>query len=380
LHISACSATVLAMAAPVQFPGYPRKHTYPTVPEGGSQAAVLGDSSLVWSARHENMPGTISGDAGYQQVKPVSVPTSGGARQTLDVGHKVLNLQKVENPQVSLHQCKQKYGEDAIRNIFVKLEERGQEPVFEEINLSDTALGDNGAKYLADGLKGCKSLKTLLMPRSGIRAAGFQSIGSILPTLPKLEMLIMSGNLGDPESVGGEFGAGLAKNKSLRSLCLAACRLQDKGVEDLCAGPLQSHPKLEHLSLNYNRLEDNACIGIAKMLSSNSVLEYLELCGNSIGASGTAHLVKGLRGNNGHLKRLGLGQNNLRYEGSKIMCEYFISKEGQCLQYLDLRHNITGTKGHMELREMLKKPYDNDETNKGWMINFGERQLMLNML
>ena len=27
---------------------------------------------------------------------------------------------------------------------------------------------------------------------------------------------------------------------------------------------------------------------------------------------------------------------------------------------------------------MLNKPIDNDETNKGWMINFGTRQLMLN--
>ena len=27
---------------------------------------------------------------------------------------------------------------------------------------------------------------------------------------------------------------------------------------------------------------------------------------------------------------------------------------------------------------MLNKPIDDDEANKGWMINFGDRQLMLN--
>mmetsp|Transcript_106304 Transcript_106304/g.189031 ORF Transcript_106304/g.189031 Transcript_106304/m.189031 type:complete len:366 (+) Transcript_106304:60-1157(+) len=360
--------------------GYPRKYTFPSTPAGGNAAQVLGPTSLVWSVRQENMPGTISGVPGAAPLKPVSLPTSGGTRETVDVGQKVLNLQKIEDPKVSIHQCKQKYGAEAIRSIFTKLEERDAKPVFEEINLSDTALGDDGAKYLADGLKDCKTLKTLLMPRSDVRANGFQAMGAVLPTLPNLEMLIMSGNLADPEGVGGEFRAGLSKNTSLKSLCLAACRLQDKGVQDLCEGPLRSHPKLEHISLNYNRLEDEACSSVAKMLAQNSVLEYLELCGNSISAAGAEQLVKGLKARGCKLKRLGLAQNNLRTEGSKIMCQHFVSAEGQSMMYLDLRHNITGTKGHIEIRKMLNKPYDSDDANKGWMINFGERQLMLNAL
>ena len=42
-------------------------------------------------------------------------------------------------------------------------------------------------------------------------------------------MLVLSSNLADPAGVEGSFTTGLAKNKSLKSLCLAACRLQNKG-------------------------------------------------------------------------------------------------------------------------------------------------------
>lgn len=54
---------------------------------------------------------------------PISVPTSIGSREVLDLANPVLNLQKIENPQASLHQCSQRYGPQAIRSLFEKLEE-----------------------------------------------------------------------------------------------------------------------------------------------------------------------------------------------------------------------------------------------------------------
>eukprot|EP00930_Biecheleria_cincta_P058685 TRINITY_DN44489_c0_g1_i1.p1 TRINITY_DN44489_c0_g1~~TRINITY_DN44489_c0_g1_i1.p1 ORF type:complete len:380 (-),score=70.16 TRINITY_DN44489_c0_g1_i1:34-1173(-) len=373
-------APTLANLQSPALPGYPSKFTYPSIPPGGNEATMLGPGSMKFSVRHENMAGTISGTADAPPVMAAFVPTSAGTREYVDLGHPVLNLQNNQVPQVSIHACSQKYGADAVRNIFMKLEERQTKSVFEEINLSDTALTDEGAEYLSQGLDGNVSLKTLLLPRSGIRTPGFQSIGKLLATLPNLEMLVLSGNLGDPESVAGEFKSGLSSNTSLKSICLAACRLGNKGVQELCEGPLRSHPQLEHISLNYNRLEDDVCSSVSKMMAINKTLEYLELCGNSIGAAGAKELVSGLIANGGKLRRLGLAQNNLRFEGSKSMCEHFMSTAGESLVYLDLRHNITTYQGHIELRKMLKKPYDDDATNKGWMISFGERQLMLNAL
>lgn len=311
-------------------------------------------------------------------VMPVSLPTSAGTRETLDLGYPVLNLQKLEDPKVSIHACAQKYGSEAIRSIFEKLKERSSASVFEEINLSDNIIGDEGAKFLSEGLSGNGKLKRLLMPRTQIRSAGFQSIGSLIGNSPSLEMVVLSGNLGDAAGVDGEFKTGLSKTKSLKSLCLAACRLGDRGVTTLCEGPLKTHPSLEHVSLNYNRLENAVCESIVKMLAVNQTLEYLELCGNSIGPEGAEELLKGLIANKGKLRRLGLAQNHIRLRGCKALCTHFVSSQGQNLQFLDLRHNRTSYEGVVEIRKMLKKPLDDDEHNKGWMINFGERQLMLN--
>mmetsp|Transcript_95792 Transcript_95792/g.132904 ORF Transcript_95792/g.132904 Transcript_95792/m.132904 type:complete len:320 (+) Transcript_95792:64-1023(+) len=316
--------------------------------------------------------------AAADAVMPVSLPTGAGTREVLDVGYPVLNLQKLDNPQVSIHQCAQRYGSQAIRSIFEKLEERQSQPVFEELNLSDNYVGDDGAAYLKDGLKGNKALKRLLMPRAAMRTAGFQSIGALIGTCPSLEMLVLSSNLADAAGVEGDFSAGLGKNKSLKSLCLAACRLGNAGVQQLCAGPLMTHPALEHVSFNYNRLEDEVCNSVCRMLATNTRLRYLELCGNSIGPAGAEELVKGLLANKGNLQKLGLAQNTIMQRGCTALCKHFVSEKGKGLEYLDLRHNKVGYYGCVEIRAMLKKPMDDDESNKGWMINFGERQLMLN--
>eukprot|EP00930_Biecheleria_cincta_P067202 TRINITY_DN5362_c0_g4_i2.p1 TRINITY_DN5362_c0_g4~~TRINITY_DN5362_c0_g4_i2.p1 ORF type:complete len:338 (-),score=71.63 TRINITY_DN5362_c0_g4_i2:206-1165(-) len=311
-------------------------------------------------------------------IMPVSLPTNAGTRETLDLGYPVLNLQKLEDPKVSIHACAQKYGSQAIRSIFEKLAERSSSSVFEEINLSDNIIGDEGAKFLQEGLSGNSKLKRLLLPRTQIRTAGFQSIGSLVGNSPSLEMLVLSGNLGDAAGVDDDFKTGLSKSKSLKSLCLAACRLGDQGVTTLCDGPLKSHASLQHVSLNYNRLEDAVCGSIVKMLAVNKTLEYLELCGNSIGPAGAEGLVKGLIANKGKLRRLGLGQNSIRLRGAKALCTHFMSPEGQLLEFLDLRHNCVTYPGVAEIRNMLKKPLEDDEHNKGWMLNLGGRQLMLN--
>jgi len=311
---------------------------------------------------------------------PVHVPTGAGTRELIDLGNPVLKLQKLDNPQVSLNQLGQRYGAQALRSIFEKLTERGLPTTFEEIDLSDNLIGDEGALYLKQGLSESATLKRLIAPRSGIRSEGFASIGGLIATTPNLEMLVLSSNLADAAGVAGEFSSGLSKNKSLRSLVLAACRLGNEGVQTLCEGPLKTHPKLEHVCFTYNRLEDSVCSSIVKMLAVNQTLRFLDLCGNSIGPEGAEELIKGLKANKGKLTRLALGQNMLMAKGSRLMCEYWMTKEGSCLEFLDLRHNTTGYRAVVEIRKTLGKPIDDDNHNLGWMMLFGERQLLLNAL
>eukprot|EP00434_Breviolum_minutum_P016906 symbB.v1.2.014917.t1/scaffold1100.1/size328752/7 len=310
-------------------------------------------------------------------VMPVSLPTSAGTREVLDLGYPLLNLQKLDDPKVSIHQCSQKYGPQAIRSIFEKLQEREKEPQFEELNFSDNHVGDEGAECLSKGLKNSHTLKRLLMPRTGLKTKGFQHIGELLQHSPTLEMLVLSSNMADAPGVAGSFSAGLQKNRSLKSLCLAACRLHNTGVGALCAGPLTSHPALEHVSFSYNRLEDEVCSSVVRLLATNTKLKFLELNGNSLGPAAAEELVKGLASNK-TLEKLGLAQNSIMPKGATALSKHFVSEKGQNLMFLDLRYNKVGYYGCVDIRKMIGKPIDDDEHNKGWMINFGERQLMLN--
>lgn len=310
----------------------------------------------------------------------VALPTSAGSREQIDLAAPILKLQKLEDPQVSINQCAQRYGSQAIRSIFEKLAERDLPPVYEEIDLSDNLIGNDGALYLQKGLSSNNNLKRLLLPRAGITAEGFGHLGGLLGSTTSLEMLVLSSNLADAKGVAGEFSAGLAKNKSLRSLVLSACRLGNEGVATLCEGALKTHPKLEHVALSYNRLEDAVCKSVTKMLAVNQTLHFLDLCGNAIGPEGAEELVKGLKANKGKLTRLALASNNMRLQGARALCKHFVSEEGKTIEFLDLRHNIVTYHGVVELREELKKPIEDDTANLGWMLLFGERQLMLNAL
>lgn len=271
-------------------------------------------------------------------ILPVSVPTDLGARVVADIGADTLNLQQLENPQASLHQCGTKYGSQYVRRVFEKLEEKEKDSVFETINLSDNLIGDDGAHWLAKGLAKNPNLKTLLLPRCGITPKGFKEIGHLLGESPALETLVMSSNTADEEGLKGEFCAGLAKNRSLKSLYVAVCRLGEPGVQQLCHGPLRDHPTLEHISLQYNRLQVGSAAILSKMLATNQALRFLDLCGNSLGPEGTQELAKGLYENKGRLQKLALAQNAIKFDGCKAMIAFFLSPQGQNLEYLDVYH------------------------------------------
>merc|ERR1740121_3378441 len=171
------------------------------------------------------------------------------------------------------------------------------------------------------------------MPRARMGARGMQAIGELIGASDQLENVILSGNICDAQGVEGKFCAGLAKNASVKSLCLAACRLGDKGAALLSEGPLRVHPTLEHVSLQYNRLEAPAAKSLAGMLAVNQALRFLDISGNSIGPDGAAALVDGLKKNKGRLQRLSVSRNEIRLPGARALSEHFMSAEGQSLIY-----------------------------------------------
>jgi Ran GTPase-activating protein (RanGAP) involved in mRNA processing and transport len=313
--------------------------------------------------------------AAVAPVIPVSVATSLGGREPVDVGVPTLNWQKLENPQASLQQCGVKYGSVALRSMFKKIQEKDIEPTFEEINLSDNSIGDEGAKWLQLGLSGNPSLKTLLLPRTSMTAVGVKAIGTLIGESPNIETAVLSSATVDEDGLKGEFCDGLAKNKSLKSLYLAVCRLGDKGIVPLCEGPLKNHPTLVHISLNYNRIELAGAKTLAAMLGTNKTLQYLDVCGNTLGPEGSKVMCEGLKANKGVLKKLGMAQNAIKFEGAKALIEAFMSHKN--LDFLDLRHNRVGYREMMKLKELVEK--DMDAKSDGWMYLFDNctRQLFV---
>lgn len=312
-------------------------------------------------------------------ANPVGIPTTLGTREVVDVASPTLNWQKLDNPQVSIWNCSLKYGPQAIRSLFEKLQEKGLESTYEEINLSDNKIEDEGAKYLEEGLGGNKSLKTLLLPRASIGAKGVAAVGRLLGKCTSVETAILSGNICDAEGVKGDFCEGLSKNKSLQSLYLGAMRLGSEGAVQIFEGPLMVHPKLQHISLTYNRLDASCVEPINRALAKNKTLRYLDLCGNDLGADGAVKLVEGLKANGNKLQKLGLAQNLIRLKGTTAIATHFVSKNGKSLDYCDLRHNQTTFRGVEELRKVLgKEPLD--QAKEGWMMLFDDnsRQLLIN--
>jgi Ran GTPase-activating protein (RanGAP) involved in mRNA processing and transport len=309
-------------------------------------------------------------------ILPVSVPTSLGGREVVDLGVPRFDLQRLENPQASLHQCATKYGSVVVRSLFNKFEEKSKEPAFEEINLSDNLIGDEGAAWLLAGLSGNPTLKTLLLPRTGMTAAGVNSIGELIGKSPTIETVVLSDSTVGSEGLKGAFCDNLSKNKSLKSLYLAVCRLHSEGIEPLCQGPLKSHPSLQHLSLNYNRLDVVAARSLSDMLSKNTSLRYLDLCGNSLGPEGAIALCVGLKANKGKLQKLGLAQNAIKFEGGKALVEFFLTAKN--MDFLDIRHNRIGYRDTMSLRKLIEK--DVDSQSDGWLYLFDKctRQLFMN--
>jgi len=282
----------------------------------------------------------------------------------------------LENPQASLHQCATKYGPVTLRSMFKKICEKDLEPAFEEINLSDNLIGDEGAMWLQAGLSGNPTLKTLLLPRTGMTATGVKAIGKLIGDSPAIETVVLSSSTVDSDGLKGEFCEGLSKNKSIKSLYLAVCRLGDNGIAPLCEGPLKTHPTLEHISLEYNRLEASAAKSLANMLSTNQTLRYLDVCGNSLGPEGAKAICQGLKANRGALQKLGFAQNAIKYEGGKALIDFFLS--GKSLEFLDIRHNRIGYREMMSLKELMEK--DMDSKSDGWLYLFDNctRQLFAN--
>ena len=123
-----------------------------------------------------------------------------------------------------------------------------------ELDLSYNAIGNSGLSTLCEALSTNTSLKTLNLTKCSLTISedNGAALYQLLNTNNSLEYLFLSGNT---VTSCRHIAAGLAVNKTLRTLILSFCELTDQSIEELSTGLINKIERLE-ISGNASITED----------------------------------------------------------------------------------------------------------------------------
>ena len=207
------------------------------------------------------------------------------------------------------------------------------------LDLSDTELGDVGAKQIAGALPKLEKLKYLDLSHNYIREEGAVLIARALPFLKKLEHLGLSDtNIGEAGAV--LIAEALPCLKNLRHLNLSGNLLgKFQGVLNICEA-LPKLKKLEHLDLSGNLLGNSKGVfNICAALPELKNLRHLDLSSNSIETyTDVFHITEALT-KLLELQHLNLSENRFRSQNITNIVDAALTlcKLGGKLEYLNLK-------------------------------------------
>ncbi|XP_053113727.1 NACHT, LRR and PYD domains-containing protein 3-like isoform X2 [Hemicordylus capensis] len=209
-----------------------------------------------------------------------------------------------------------------------------------ELVVEFNPLGDSGVTLLCQGLKHprCK-LQTLNLYNCDLSAACGGDLASVLCSSQTLTELLLGGNsLGDlgmkllceglkhpncklqklclceseiTAASCGELSSALSTNQMLEDIDLWNNQLGDSGARLLFEGLKQPTCKLQILSMCNCKLTAASCGDISSALCTNQNLKELRLDANELGDSGVMLLCQGLKHPNCRLKKIGLDSDQL---------------------------------------------------------------------
>uniref|UniRef100_H3DKL0 Si:ch73-233m11.2 n=1 Tax=Tetraodon nigroviridis TaxID=99883 RepID=H3DKL0_TETNG len=196
-----------------------------------------------------------------------------------------------------------------------------------ELDLTQTALGDEKFQILSVGLRDCK-----------------------LTTL-KLEVCALT------ELSGGHLASVLSSSTSqLQLLTMRHNEIGDQGFIKLSAGLCSPHCQLQELHLQSCKLTAASMAALSAALTSGqSELKKVDLSLNSIGLPGAASVCEALQHPACKLRSLVLFDCGLTGECCQPFMEALMS-EHCCLAELDLSVNSLGQEGALLLGQALRRP------------------------
>ncbi|KAM4848145.1 NACHT, LRR and PYD domains-containing protein 14 [Urocitellus parryii] len=249
------------------------------------------------------------------------------------------------------------------------------------LNLSANNLLDDGVKLLCEALRHPKCcLERLSLESCGLTEVGCEDLSLALLSNKTLTHLCLADNvlgddgvklvsdaLKDPQctlqslvlrcchftSLSSEYlSTSLVHNKSLKHLDLGSNYLQDDGVKLLCDVFRQPSCNLQDLELMGCVLTNACCLDLASVILNNPNLHSLDLGNNELKDDGMKILCDALRHPNSNIQKLGLEYCSL----TSLCCQDLSSTllSNQRLINMNLTQNALGSEGIGKLCEALK--------------------------
>lgn len=143
------------------------------------------------------------------------------------------------------------------------------------INFSNNQLFDKGLSSLCNGLKGHPQLQSLIIAEIQCTKIGASVLGRILETLPKLELLDISGNsIGDDGVIS--IVESVMYHQGISILHFQRCELYEASLL-VITQLLETHPSLSHMNLEGNRIPQSWDRKFAAAIKSNVAGKFSRL-------------------------------------------------------------------------------------------------------
>ncbi|XP_014390212.1 PREDICTED: leucine-rich repeat-containing protein 74A isoform X3 [Myotis brandtii] len=204
------------------------------------------------------------------------------------------------------------------------------------VNISDNALGFEGAKVISEFLqKNSSSLVSLQLAGNKFKDQSAELLCQALSANYRIKEMDLSHN--EFCDKDGEFlGSMLALNVGLQTLDLSWNHLSSRAAVSLSNG-LRSNVTLKTLDISMNGFGNEGAAALGEALKSNSSLAYLDVSNNDIGNEGIIKLSKGLEFNE-CLRTLKLFLNPMNMDGAVSLIMSIKKNPRSKMENLDISH------------------------------------------
>ncbi|XP_042346938.1 NACHT, LRR and PYD domains-containing protein 12 [Plectropomus leopardus] len=207
----------------------------------------------------------------------------------------------------------------------------------EELDLSNSRLGDEKFKILCAGLKDCK-LHTLKILACRLTEGICEDLSSVLTSATsQLCVLDMRSNEIGDQGLTKLCKALQSPHCKLQTLLLQLCELTAASMEPLSAAVCSGQSELRKLDLNQNAIGDGGVETLCKSLQHPlGKLQTLTFFDSELTGACCPHLMEALMSEHCSLSELDLSVNDLGQEGALLLCQA-LSRPGCPMEKLGLK-------------------------------------------